>query len=151
MADDDVGSCIQQREPPHQEQLCAVRHITWCTKASSSRQDQMEIDGEPTVSFARVILCEAEAKIYVRRSPSSQLSELNNKNYLACHSRCCSRLQNLLLLLWWWEGMLGHFVMASFSHHWDYTLLIRINGNPYFSVEKRNASTLKRAHEQLST
>lgn len=65
----------------------------------SSRLDQMEIDGEPTVSFARVILCEAEAKLYVWRSPSSQLFELNNKNYLAYHGRCWPRLQNLSLLL----------------------------------------------------
>lgn len=108
----------------------------WCTKGSSSRQDQMEIDGEPTVSFARVILCESRSRssplhsgrcwwwwcVYgiFMAAPLAIVTtfwELNNKNNLAYHSSLAAGLA-FKIYYYYYDGrksMLCHFVMASSS------------------------------------
>lgn len=149
--DDDVA-CTHNNIKLYAGATCYIR---WCTKGSSSRQDQMEIDGKPTVSFARVILCDADAiahdtkycippRMYVCMYFSTRH---RHKLFWSWTIRIISHIivtaglaftNLLLLLLLWRKSMLCHFVMASSSssHHGDYTLLIRINGNP-FLVKQR--------------
>lgn len=96
----------------HKMVRCATCY--WCTKGSSSRQDQMEIDGQTNglICSCHFMWCWCHstrheilytiAIAYVcilAFAIVTTFSELNNKNNLAYHSHCWPRLRQFIIII----------------------------------------------------